>query len=112
MGGFLLAWIVGEGIVIYRAVKKQHAPPGPGQLLWTSGVFVLLALLAQSQKARPTATLLAWGFVAAAALKLFPLQKQGLNEKADTTWPPAKAGNDLIFPAGDIAYNPQRKPSP
>lgn len=72
MGPFIMAWLVGEGIIIYRSVKKTHAPPGPGQLILSSGVFVLLALVAESERARGIATLAAWGFDIAAFLNLFP----------------------------------------
>jgi hypothetical protein len=72
VGGFILAWLVGEGIMVYRTYKKYHAPPGPGQLIWSSGLFVLLALVAESEKARPVATAAAWGFDIAAFLNLYP----------------------------------------
>jgi len=107
MGPFILAWLVGEGIISYRAVKAQGAPPGPGQLLLTSGIFVLLGFLAESQKARPLAITLAWGFNAAALLKLFPLPKQGI--RSATPWPPNKAPDTVIIPLGDIVYNKNRQ---
>ena len=72
MGGLALAWAVGEGIVIYRQIKLNHAPPIPGAILATSGLFVLLAILAQAQQARFLATALAWGFDAAALMNAFP----------------------------------------
>jgi hypothetical protein len=72
VGGLALAWAVGEGLVIWRQIKVNHAPPIPGALLATSGLFVLLALLAQAEKARFLATALAWGFDAAAFMNVFP----------------------------------------
>lgn len=72
MGGLVLAWAVGEGIIVYRAVKVNHAPPMPGALLAASGLFVMLALLSEADSARGLATALAWGFDAAAFLNLFP----------------------------------------
>ena len=72
MGGLALAWAVGEGIVIYRQVRLNHAPPIPGALLATSGLFVLLALLAQAERARFLATALAWGFDIAAFMNVVP----------------------------------------
>lgn len=45
----LAAWLVGEGIITYRTVARQHRPPMPGELLASSGAFVLLALLAEWQ---------------------------------------------------------------
>jgi len=56
MGGMVAAWAVGETIVIWRAWKVRKAPPMPGQLLATSALFVLLALLAESDQARPLKT--------------------------------------------------------
>jgi len=72
MGGLVAAWAVGEGIIIYRAVKRTHAPPMPGALLASSALFVMLALLAESDQARPLAVSLAWGFDVAAFLNLAP----------------------------------------
>ena len=73
MPGIVMAWAVGEGIIIYRAVRKKHAPPMPGQLLASSGLFVMLALLADAGPgARGMAAALAWGFDAAAFLNLWP----------------------------------------
>lgn len=66
--GVLFAWMVGEGIIIYRCVKGQHRPPMPGELLASSGLFVLLAMLAEVQPG--IATTLAWGLDIAAALNL------------------------------------------
>ena len=72
MGGLVAAWAVGEGIIIYRAFKPTHAPPMPGALLASSALFVMLALLAESDSAKPLATTLAWGFDLAAFLNLAP----------------------------------------
>jgi hypothetical protein len=72
MGGLVAAWAVGEGIIIYRAFKRTHAPPMPGALLASSALFVMLALLAESDTARPLAVTLAWGFDLAAWLNLAP----------------------------------------
>ena len=81
MPGIVLAWAVGEGIIIFRAVRKDHAPPMPGQLLASSGLFVMLALLAEADRARFLASALAWGFDLAAFMNLAPTiltgQKQG-----------------------------------
>lgn len=68
--GIFVAWMVGEGIIIYRTVSKEHRPPMPGELLASSGLFVLLGLLSEAQPG--LAALLAWGFDAAAFLNLAP----------------------------------------
>jgi hypothetical protein len=69
MGGITLAWLIGEGIIIYRQVSKNHHAPVPGTLLASSGFFALCALLAEYPPARPPATLLAFGIVIAAWLQ-------------------------------------------
>jgi len=46
MGPFILAWLVGEGIIVFRTMRDgkkatgHYVPPGPGQLVWSSGLFV------------------------------------------------------------------------
>jgi hypothetical protein len=72
MGPFMMAWILGEGIISYRAVKATHLPPVPGALLASSGLFAGLALLAESERARPLAITLAYGFDLVALMNLFP----------------------------------------
>lgn len=81
MEGLVVAWLVGEGIIIYRAVRITHAPPMPGALLASSGLFVLLALLSAADQARFLAAALAWGFDAAAFLNLFPAATSGTGPK-------------------------------
>lgn len=72
MGLFLMFWIIGEGIIVYRQVKQNHAPPMPGALIASSGLFALLALLAEADRARTLAIMLAAGFDVAAFMNLFP----------------------------------------
>lgn len=68
----IIAWLTGETIMCYRIVTKEHRPPLPAEVLSTSGLFVLLALLAEAQ---PTlAATLAWGFDLAALLNLWPIK--------------------------------------
>lgn len=67
----LAAWIVGEGIIVYRCVKGQKRPPMPGELLASSALFVMLALLSDPQP--QVAGLLAWGLDIAAFLNLAPM---------------------------------------
>ena len=73
MPGLVMAWAVGEGIIVYRAIKANHAPPMPGALLAASGLFIMLGLLSSGgpNAARLAATL-GWGFDLAAFLNLFP----------------------------------------
>src|SRR5215469_7103498 len=69
MAGITLAWLIGEGIIVYRSVTRNHRPPVPGELLGSAGFFALLALLAEYQPARTFATVLAFGIDVAALLE-------------------------------------------
>lgn len=97
MGPLVAAWLVGEGIIIYRSVKNQKAPPGPGQLLLSSGLFVMLAVLAEAQSARKLAITLAWGFDIAALMNLWGTggPKKTVNPGK---WPPPPAPDTVIVP--------------
>jgi hypothetical protein len=75
--GITLAWATGLGIVAWRSVTKQHRPPMPGQLLAVSGLFVLLAALAEYEPAVPLATTLAFGVDLAAFLQILPGTQAG-----------------------------------
>jgi hypothetical protein len=70
VGGITLAWLIGEAIIITRQVNKQHHPPVPGALLASSGLFALLAIIAEYPPARPAMTLLAFGVDIAAWLEM------------------------------------------
>lgn len=82
MGAFVMAWLIGESIIVYRSITKNHAPPMPGALIAPSGVFMLLALLAESDAARPLAITLAFAFDGAALANLFPPVTGGGTGKA------------------------------
>lgn len=114
MGPFVMAWLVGEGIIIYRTVKTYKAPPGPGQLMWSSGLFLLLSLIAETDSGRRPATLMAWGVNLAAFMNLFPsapsavgkaLGQVGKDVVSGTTaqWPPPIAVNTTVIPSGTSA---------
>lgn len=81
MTPIILAWLVGEGLMTYNDVTKQKRPPLPADLLSTSGLFVLLALLGESQP--KLAATLAWGFDAAAFLVLW--EKKGATAAPKTS---------------------------
>lgn len=96
MAPLILAWLIGEGIVTWRWAKAG-APPTPGALAASSGMFVLLAVLAEYQPARGAATLLAYGIDLAALLKVLP----GGTPAQQTGWPPLKINDPTVFlPAG------------
>lgn len=85
MPGIVLAWLVGEGILTYRSFKNDHRPPLPGQLLAASGIFVMLALLAEAQQARFLAAALAWGFDVAALMNVLPEAVAGSSTASKST---------------------------
>lgn len=96
MGGFVLAWLAGEGIVTYRWAKAG-APPTVGALAAASGIFVLLAVVAEYTPARTLATLLAWGVDVAALLQILP----GTSTAQGTGWPPLLINDPtVLLPAG------------
>jgi hypothetical protein len=67
----LFAWLVGEGIVSWRSVKQNGHAPMPGELLATSGVFVLLAVMSEfGTGAASLAVLLGAGYDIAAAMNI------------------------------------------
>lgn len=82
MGAFVLAWLIGEGIIVYRSIARNHHPPMPGTLIAPSGVFMLLALLAESDAARPLAVTLAYAFDLGALMNVFPPVTGGGTSKA------------------------------
>ena len=45
---FIAEWLVGLGIIGYRAVKQYKTPPMPGSVLVVSGLFIGLAILADT----------------------------------------------------------------
>lgn len=87
MRGIILAWLIGEGVIVYRSVSKDHSPPVPGALLATSGLFIMLAILAEYDKARFLATAMAFGVDIAAILNLW-----GLGGGTSTGTQPATGG--------------------
>lgn len=72
MRGVILAWGIGMGIVVYRAALKEHRPPVPGQLLAATGLFALLAVVAEYPPAGPAATLFGFGIDAAVLMQVLP----------------------------------------
>lgn len=72
MRGIVLAWAVGLGIMTWRTAQQYGQPPVPGRLLGASGVFAMLALLAEYQPAAPAAQLAAWGFDIAVLFRAGP----------------------------------------
>lgn len=78
--GLLLAWLAGVGLITWRGIKKDHKPVSAGQYGAASGVYVLLAFLAEYEPAAPVAVLLAWGFDLAVFLQVLPQEVSGPQE--------------------------------
>jgi len=78
------AWLAGEGIVIYRIVRKSHHIPVPGALLGISLLFAGLALVSDLfPAATQIVTLTAWGLDIAALFDVLPAGLGGdINEAA------------------------------
>ena len=69
---FIAEWLAAIGIIVYRSVKQTHAPPMPGSLLATSGLFVMLAVMADTgPNAERAAVLFGAGIDIAAFMNLF-----------------------------------------
>lgn len=89
MGGLILAWAVGEGIIVWRSAYQQHKPPPPGDLLAATALFALLAVVAEYEPARGAAIALAWGLDLAVLMKVLP--GAGKQQAKSKTTPAAKA---------------------
>ena len=94
---FLFAWAIGEGIIIYRWIKNG-APPAPGALLLPSALFLSLAILAEYEPARTTATAFAYAVDLAVLVQVV-----GKEPKQATGWPPPKMPATQIWPGGKSA---------
>jgi hypothetical protein len=92
--GLFFAWAVGEAIISYRWVKAK-APPTPGSLLLPTALYLSLAILAEYQPARATATVFAW----ATNLAIL-MQVVGKVPAQQTGWPPPKLAATVIWPGG------------
>lgn len=79
--GLALAWVAGLGLITWRGIKASHKPVSPGQYAAASGVYVLLAFVAEYEPAAPVAVLMAWGFNLAVFLQVLPQQVSGPAQK-------------------------------
>lgn len=84
------AWLAGLALITYRNVSRNHQPPVPGTMLAASGLFALLALVAEYQPAAGAAALAAWGFDLAALMNILPGNLAG-PPKTTTAAPAAPA---------------------
>lgn len=97
MGGFVFAWLAGESIVVYRWVKLK-APPTPGALALSSGLFVALAAVGTYQPARTAITVTAWALDLAILLQVI-----GKAPSGKTGWPPPMIDNPAVILPGGTA---------
>lgn len=67
--GLAAAWLAGIGLLTWRGVTQYHRPVPAGRYALASGLYVLLAALANYQPAAAAATLTAWGFDVALLLR-------------------------------------------
>ena len=103
MPSLVLAWLAGEGLIIYRSYKKDHRPPMPGQLLAASGVFLVLGVMAQNQKLTTLAGLLGWGFDIAAFMNVAPDILTGATKAEAKAQPGASKGTKITNAKGQPA---------
>lgn len=92
MGGIVLAWLAGEAIVFYRW-GRMGAPPTPGAVAVSSGVFLGLAVIGAYAPARTFATIAAFGVDIAILMQVLGKVPSGV-----TGWPPP----DMDFPKTEI----------
>jgi hypothetical protein len=106
MGGLVLAWMIGEGLITWRSVSEQHMPPSPRQLLFASILFAGLGVVAEYAPARTVATAFAFGVDLAVLLKVLPGSGTSVAITVGKTsgWSSiAKAGNTVLIPDGTAA---------
>jgi hypothetical protein len=71
-GTLIAAWIVGESIVIWRVVHRDHRPPAPGLLLGVTVLFAALGAVAEYAPAAGLAAAVGWGLDIAAFMDVLP----------------------------------------
>jgi hypothetical protein len=95
MTGFFLAWAAGEAVIFYRW-GKLGAPPTPGVLALSSGLFIGLAVIGEYQPARPVVTAFAWAVDIAILMQVL-----GVAPVGTTGWPPPLIDDpSVIMPPG------------
>lgn len=101
---FILAWFSGEAIITYRAVKEQHMPPSPRQLLVASGLYIGLAVLGEYQPARAVVTAFGWAINVAVLMQVLPGGTDAVPSGSSAGWSSiGLAGNTVLFPDGTAA---------
>ena len=71
--GLLIAWALGEGIVIWRQVGQSHRMPVPANMLGITGLFLGLGIIAEvAPQSRTVVTLLGFGLDLAGLFNILP----------------------------------------
>jgi hypothetical protein len=93
--GVFFAWMIGESVIFWRW-GKLGAPPTPGVLAMSSGLFAAAAVVSAYQPARTLATVAAFGVDLAVLLQVV-----GKAPSAVTGWPPPMISDPAaILPNG------------
>lgn len=96
MKGFTAAWLLGEGIVGFRYIRRDKRIPVPGALAGVTVLFLALAVIADVSPAwRRPVTLLAWGLDVAGLLNLIPAGPAGGGQIGAGAPPGAGGGGQL-----------------
>lgn len=131
MGGFLIAWLVGLGLSVAQGVHEWKVSTGssqafpltyasplpvkPGQILIASGIYVALAIIAESQSMHNIAVLTAWAYNTAIALKWaqnYSTEKSNkIAANGSAYWSPPAASSTSLFPSGTTATTPASQPT-
>lgn len=101
MRGLIMAWLIGESIIVYRSVTRNHAPPVPGTLIAPTGLFLLLAIIAEYEPARFAATALAFGVDIAALLNLWGLGGQAATPTGAGAGGGGSSANHPVAPSSE-----------
>jgi hypothetical protein len=93
MGGLAGAWAAGVSIVAWREIRASGHMPVPAALLGVTGLFAVLALIADmSPGARPVVTLLGWGLDVAGFMQVLPAGLFGQIQGAQSAEAAAEQG--------------------
>jgi len=92
VGGLAGAWLLAEGLTVWREVRAAHHMPVPGALLGLTGFYAALGLIADlSPQARPVVVLGGWALVLANLLNALPQGLGGQVQQAAATQEQAQA---------------------
>lgn len=106
----ILAWMVGEGIIIWRW-SKAKAPPTPGALLLASLLYLGAGVAAEYQPARNVAIAWAWAVNVAVLMNVLPGGADAKNG-VKTGWPPPWIPCGQILPTAGTGVTAKPDCSP